>query len=761
MAAEAKNMKEWALHYAEMGLAVFPLVCRDKVPAVVGGCKVATTERTKIERWWDKNPQYNIGIATGNKSSGLVVIDLDVDKNKGIDGYDVLRDWQNKHGKLPETWQSITGRGGYHYFYKDAIVHSNRVGLYEGVDIRGEGGYIVAPPSVHPNGNIYEWEQGPEEYEIAQVDNIVNDFLKGEKQRRDSEHKTNFKVPELIPEGKRVDTIVRLIASLRTKGLDDDAIKAAVRVENEKRCNPPLKEKDLEKAVFPALKRDWQVNSHYYNNFNAMNENDNKYVNEVLKKLNELNAVERFPMNDRGSADLFATVFMDVSRYNPTKKDWMYYDGTRWVADQEGMRAKRNAKTLADVLVRYSATVFLPDDKRQSYIKYAAGMMNYRSRNVMVTDAKDLNFFENMELDKDDFLLNCKNCVLDLSGDQPKALEHSADLLLSKLCNANYNPAATCTLWEKTVNEIMQGDTEKIKYLQKMSGRLLTGDTSEEEFYIFFGATTRNGKSTITELLLYLLGDYATTISPESLAIKANKDSRTASPDIAKLAGTRFVVASEPPRRMLFDSSLVKTLTGRDTVSARFLHENEFQFKPKFKLILNSNYLPVISDKTVFSSNRVKVVPFERHFTEKEQNKHLKEQLQQEIDGILNWCIKGLQLYRKEGLEPPVAVQNATHEYSEDSDKVGKFISECLVKTNQNLAAKDVYEKYSQWCNDCGLGIDGRTSFYEELKTKNLLSKTGTVTGKTVKNVIKGYSFVDETFHTVDGNFDTPFSKFY
>lgn len=758
MAAEAKNMKEWALHYAEMGLAVFPLVCRDKVPAVVGGCKVATTERTTIERWWDKNPQYNIGIATGNKSSGLVVIDLDVDKNKGIDGYDVLRDWQNKHGKLPETWQSITGRGGYHYFYKDAIVHSNRVGLYEGADIRGEGGYIVAPPSVHPNGNIYEWEQGPEEYEIAQVDNIVNDFLKGEKQRRDSEHKTNFKVPELIPEGKRVDTIVRLIASLRTKGLDDDAIKAAVRVENEKRCNPPLKEKELEKAVFPALKRDWQVNSHYYNNFNAMNENDNKYVNEVLKKLNELNAVERFPMNDRGSADLFATVFMDVSRYNPTKKDWMYYDGTRWVADQEGMRAKRNAKTLADALVRYSVTVSLPDDKRQSYIKYAAGMMNYRSRNVMVTDAKDLNFFDNTELDKDDFLLNCKNCVLDLSGDQPKELEHKADLLLSKICNANYNPAATCTLWEKTVNEIMQGDSSKIEYLQKMSGRFLTGDTSEEEFYIFFGATTRNGKSTITELLLYLLGDYATTISPESLAIKVNKDSRTASPDIAKLAGTRFVVASEPPRRMLFDSSLVKTLTGRDTVSARFLHENEFQFKPKFKLILNSNYLPVISDKTVFSSNRVKVVPFERHFTEKEQNKHLKEQLQQEIDGILNWCIQGLSLYRKEGLEPPTAVQIATHEYSEDSDKIGKFISECLEKSDQNLAAKDVYEKYSQWCNDCGLGVDGRTSFYEELKTKNLLSKTGTVTGKTVKNVIKGYSFVDETFHPVDGNFDTPFS---
>lgn len=758
MSAEVKSMKEWALYYAELGLAVFPLAYRNKVPAIEGGCKAATTEKSKIERWWNQNPRYNIGIATGNKSNGLVVIDLDVDKNKGIDGYEVLRDWQNKHGELPETWQSITGRGGYHYFYKDTITHSNKVGLYEGVDIRGEGGYIVAPPSVHPNGNTYEWEQEPKEYEIAQVDDIVNDFFKSEKQRIDSEHKTNFKVPELIPEGKRVDTIVRLIASLRTKGLDDDAIKAAVRVENEKRCNPPLKEKELEKAVFPALKRDWQVNSPYYNNFNAMNENDNKYVNEVLKKLNELNAVERFPMNDRGSADLFATIFKNVSRYNPTKKDWMYYDKTRWTADTEGMRAKRNAKMLADVLVRYSVTASLPDDKRQSYIKYAAGMMNYRNRNVMITDAKDLNFFENTELDKDDFLINCRNCVLDLSEDQPKVLEHNADLLLSKICNASYNPAATCTLWEKTVNEIMQGDTAKIKYLQKMSGRFLTGDTSEEEFYIFFGATTRNGKSTITEILLYLLGDYATTISPESLAIKANKDSRTASPDIAKLAGTRLVVASEPPRRMLFDSSLVKTLTGRDTVSARFLHENEFQFKPKFKLILNSNYLPVISDKTVFSSNRVKVVPFERHFTEKEQNKHLKEQLQQEIDGILNWCIQGLSLYRKEGLEPPTAVQIATHEYSEDSDKIGKFISECLEKSDENLAAKDVYEKYSQWCNDCGLGVDGRTSFYEELKTKNLLSKTGTVTGKTVKNVIKGYSFAEETFHSVDRGLDAPFS---
>lgn len=227
LSAEVKSMKEWALYYAELGLAVFPLAYRNKVPAIEGGCKAATTEKSKIERWWNQNPRYNIGIATGNKSNGLVVIDLDVDKNKGIDGYEVLRDWQNKHGELPETWQSITGRGGYHYFYKDTITHSNKVGLYEGVDIRGEGGYIVAPPSVHPNGNTYEWEQEPKEYEIAQVDDIVNDFFKGEKQRIDSEHKTNFKVPELIPEGKRVDLKQVITAITRTLGGLFDVLEAS------------------------------------------------------------------------------------------------------------------------------------------------------------------------------------------------------------------------------------------------------------------------------------------------------------------------------------------------------------------------------------------------------------------------------------------------------------------------------------------------------------------------------------------------------
>lgn len=478
----------------------------------------------------------------------------------------------------------------------------------------------------------------------------------------------------------------------------------------------------------------------------------------LVDKLIELDASKRFARNDKGSAELFSTVFKDVSRYNPTQKDWMYYNGIKWVADTEGMRAKRNAKKLADALLSYACNAGLDEKQRESYLKYASRLMNYRDRNTMVNDAKDLNYFENEELDKEDFLLNCRNCVLDLSGDEPTVLKHNADLLLSKVCNANYEPAATCELWKKTISEIMEGDTEKIEYMQKIFGLCLTGCTAEEELYFFYGGSTRNGKSTICETILSILADYGATISPETLAVKQNKDSRTASPDIAKLAGSRLVIASEPPKRMIFDTSLVKTLTGRDRVTARFLHQNEFSFTPRFKLILNTNYLPTITDNTIFKSGRVRVVSFSKHFEEKEQNKRLKDDLREESAGILNWMIEGLYSYRREGLTPPAAIQNSTEEYESDSDKIGRFISECLIKSDKNVSAKAVYETYSKWCSDSGLGIDGRNNFYIELKTRKLFAASGTVDGKTVRNVVKGYALANEEFMEIDDNATLPFN---
>lgn len=245
-------MKEWALYYSSLGLSVFPLKARDKVPVTSTGFKVATMDTGQIERWWNECPNYNIGIATGAVSGGLFVIDLDIDEEKGKNGYEVLKDWQREHGELPETWQSITGRGGYHIFYKDASTIKNRANLYEGVDIRGDGGYIVAPPSVHPNGNRYEWELDPDSYKLADMNDLVFSFINPVK---NSVQGSSFSVPTTIGEGERTATMVKMVCSMQAKGFSDEAIKTAVMAENNSKCVPPLTEQELEREVFPALKR--------------------------------------------------------------------------------------------------------------------------------------------------------------------------------------------------------------------------------------------------------------------------------------------------------------------------------------------------------------------------------------------------------------------------------------------------------------------------------------------------------------------------
>ncbi len=254
----AETMKEWALYYASMGLAVFPLVPEGKRPATANGCKAATVDTGQIESWWEKSPSYNIGIATGDASGGLVAIDLDVDEGKGVDGRGLLESWQKNNGELPKTWTSVTGRGGHHLLYRSTFPCQNRVKLYAGVDVRGNGGYIVAPPSLHPNGRRYAWKHGPGEITIAQADNRVISFLMGP-----AAEKQLFQEPETIPEGERTDTMVRLVGSLRAKGLDDEAVKAAVRVENGRKCVPPLTDQELEKTVFPALNRGWKTEKPY------------------------------------------------------------------------------------------------------------------------------------------------------------------------------------------------------------------------------------------------------------------------------------------------------------------------------------------------------------------------------------------------------------------------------------------------------------------------------------------------------------------
>ena len=465
-------------------------------------------------------------------------------------------------------------------------------------------------------------------------------------------------------------------------------------------------------------------------------------LKNTLNKLLDIQPHATRELNDKGFSGLFSELYGNCVKYNATAKEWYVWNGKVWESDVGGLKTLHLVKDFSDALTVYCTTI---KDERQrvEYQKIVAKYGQNRFREVLAKDARDNNFIYSNDLDKNKNLFNCQNGTLNL--ETLTFYPHNARDMLSKISNVEYTPKARSELWEKFINDIMQGDKEKIDYLQRILGYALTADTSLETMWVLYGKTTRNGKSTLVESVAFMFGDYAMNTQPQTLAIRQNKDTRQASGDIARLNGCRFLNASEPPKNMNFDCALLKTLIGNDKITARNLYEREFEFFPHFKLFVNTNYLPVITDTTLFYSGRINVLTFDRHFEEWEQDKSLKSKLKtpENISGIFNWCLEGLKKFRKSGAIPPPKVKKSTQDYCKKSDNVGIYIDECLKKSNKSISAKDVYQHFLCWCSDNGYNALSKTNFYDELKNRGMFSASGTINGQTTRNVIKGYEIIE------------------
>ncbi|MDE6729257.1 MAG: hypothetical protein K2J71_00575 [Oscillospiraceae bacterium] len=444
---------------------------------------------------------------------------------------------------------------------------------------------------------------------------------------------------------------------------------------------------------------------------------------ELLQMLQEL-MPEQYSWDDKGMGRLFAKLFRKECRFNTTAKEWFHYNGKLWELDASSMTALQKAKQLSDALLIYAAN--LQDERIKSdFVKFVSkyGQLKYRS--TMINDARSEYPFSREDLDKNPDLFNCQNGTYNLKTGE--FYPHRSEDMLSKISNVIYDADASPELFEDFVCDIMMQNPEKIDYLQRILGYALTADTGLECCWFLYGASTRNGKGTLMESIAYMMGGtggYAMTMNPETLARKQNKDSRQASGDIARLNGCRFLNCSEPPKNMLLDEALLKTLLGRDTITARYLHEREFEFIPQFKLFINTNHLPQVSDLSLFSSDRVNVIEFLKHYSPSERDNTLKNRLKEPecVSGMFNWCLAGLQKFRQSGAVPPASVQQATSAYRNKSDKIGRFLAECLQSdTEQRMTAKDAYEEFKDWCSQSGYGTESKGNFLTEMRTRGLL----------------------------------------
>lgn len=361
---------------------------------------------------------------------------------------------------------------------------------------------------------------------------------------------------------------------------------------------------------------------------------------------------KRYSWSDNGAGRLFADVFKPHARFVPERKVWYVYDGTRWVIDMAALRVMEMCKDLADALMTYALNIH-DEHKRRDYIKYCAKWQIRSVRITVMSDAQSVYPISMEEFDTDRHLFNCSNGTLDLRTMQFR--NHSPEDRLTKIAPVRYDPNAVNPRFTRFISEIISWDMEKAKFLQKVLVYAVSGHTRFECMFFLYGEATRNGKGTLMESILRVFGDYGKAVRPETIAVKQYNNSSYPREDIARLAGVRFANISEPSRGLLLNAAQVKSMTGNDTLNARFLNENSFDFAPQFMLYVNTNYLPVINDMTLFTSGRVLIVPFDRHFEEWEQDKTLKAEFakSETQSATLNWLLQGYINLREEGFTLP------------------------------------------------------------------------------------------------------------
>lgn len=457
----------------------------------------------------------------------------------------------------------------------------------------------------------------------------------------------------------------------------------------------------------------------------------------VIKKFNP-HSNPKYSTTDNGSGRLFSDIVRGQARYVASRKSWFIYDGARWTPDEGDMATMEMCKAIGDALTHYAFAI-QDENERKQYLKYTLRWMTRNYRKTILDDAASVYNIGMGEFDADVNLLNCKNGTLDLKTMQFRS--HNPDDKITKIADVVYDPNARCPRFEQFLIEVMSGDADKSAFLQKALGYALSGDSQYECMFILYGATTRNGKSTLMESILRVFGDYGLTVAPETIAAK-QRNSSGPSEDLARLAGRRLANISEPSRGMRLNAAQVKSMTGNDSINARFLHCNSFDFRPQFKLYINTNYLPSVDDMSLFSSNRVRVIPFDRHFEPQEQDPNLKHLFAEEEakSAILNWLIAGWQLLQKEGLDSPAAVVEATKEYSRDSNKIALFAEEKLIedKTGEARTAA-VYERYKEWCDVNGCMPENSTNFKKSLQAIGTVVRRRPRDGSEKTTLLLGY----------------------
>jgi putative DNA primase/helicase len=409
-----------------------------------------------------------------------------------------------------------------------------------------------------------------------------------------------------------------------------------------------------------------------------------------------------FADTDLGNAEYFADRFGAVLRYDWRRHRWLVWDAPTWRPDTDGAVIRRAAEAVRQ---RQLDALSIDDrDKRKRAMDWALKSESRERLTALVTLAQSCEPIADAgdQWDTNPWVLACPNGVLELASGTLRP--GRPDDRLTMRTAVPFDPSTTAPRFEQFIAEVFDDDLTRVDWVQRALGYALTGITSEQVWFLLHG-TGANGKGTLTRLFAHVLGDYAFNLPFQTFESRASGIPN----DLAALVGRRFVTASETNDGTRLNEARLKSLTGEDDITARFLHGEFFSFRPVSKLFLSVNHRPVVRDLSAGFWRRLRELPFERAFT---LDQTLGPALLAEAPGVLAWAVRGCLRWQAEGLgNLPVKVADAIADYRHESDVLADFIAaRCVTLAGVSGRASHLFDQYVRWAEQANVARDERLS---------------------------------------------------
>ena len=488
-------------------------------------------------------------------------------------------------------------------------------------------------------------------------------------------------------------------------------------------------------------------------------EEEGARLDDIIQEMNEKESdrvrqgiltsqLKTYEKTDLGNSMRFVRRYGRDIRYCHPQRTWYIWDGSRWSHDERGKIIALAKNTV--IYIGDEAGKVEGESERSALYRWAATSQNHSRISGLVSLAESSVPVLPEQLDSKNNLLNCPNGTLDLISMEFRA--HNREDLCSKITGARYDPDARCPSWENHLKLVFGNDESFIQDFQTIAGYSLLADNPEQVMFILYGSG-KNGKSVTVSTLSRVMGEYASNLAAESLMIRKNSDGPRS--DIVKLDGARLITASESDSSHRLSESLIKSLTGGDTITARTLYQTEREYNIGGKIWLSTNHKPIIKGTDLAIWRRLWLIPFEVTIPEDQRDLNILVKLSHEGPGILNWMIQGLQRYRENGgrLRMPEQVRLATLSYQTDSDIIGQFITDlCILdlRPDSIISRAALFEQYTAWCKETGEGPTSHRVFNERLQEKGVISKMvkGTRFWIGIRNKSTAENQQDETIWT-------------